>query len=107
MDTPPTINQKFEMSFYVYLLASKKNGTLNCGHTDDISYRDWTHKEGRGSVFTRKYGVTRLIWYEVHETRESAKIREYQIKSWKRAWKIRMIEETNPEWNDLYRHLNM
>lgn len=94
------------MAFYVYLLASHKNGTLYCGHTDDIAFRTWNHKKGRGSVFTRKYGVTRLVWYELHGTREAAKNREYQIKKWERAWKIRMIEETNPEWLDLYNRLN-
>jgi putative endonuclease len=94
------------MAFYVYLLASQKNGTLYCGHTDDISYRIWNHKEGRGATFTRKYNVKRLVWYELHDTRESAKVREYQIKAWKRQWKIRQIEETNPHWNDLYPYLN-
>ena len=94
------------MAFYPYLLASQKNGTLYCGHTDDISYRVWMHKEGKGAVFTRKYNVTRLVWYERHDTRESAKTREYQIKKWKRAWKIRLIEARNPDWDDLYLTLN-
>lgn len=85
------------MSFFVYLLASHKNGTLYCGQTDDIAFRTWNHKERLGSVFTRKYGVTRLVLYELHGTREAAKTREYQIKKWERAWKIRMIEETNPD----------
>ena len=95
------------MAFYVYLLASKKNGTLYCGSTDDIAYRVWNHKDGRGAAFTRKYNVTRLVWYELHDTREASKTREYQIKTWKRDWKIRLIEETNPHWNDLYLQLNM
>ncbi len=95
-----------DVAFYVYLLASQKNGTLYAGHTDDISLRTWNHKEGRGSAFTRKYGVTRLVWYELHDTRDSAKTREYQIKKWKRDWKIRLIEETNPDWRDLYFDLN-
>ncbi|WP_022693622.1 GIY-YIG nuclease family protein [Ponticaulis koreensis] len=95
------------MAFYVYLLASKKNGTLYCGSTDDIAFRVWSHKDGRGAAFTRKYNVTRLVWYELHTTREAAKTREYQIKAWKRDWKIRLIEETNPHWNDLYLQLNM
>ena len=92
--------------FYVYILASQKNGTLYTGHTDDISRRVWQHKEGLGSIFTRKYGVTRLVWYEHHHTRESAKTREYQIKGWKRAWKIELIEKANPHWLDLYLKLN-
>ncbi|MFN7165159.1 MAG: GIY-YIG nuclease family protein [Hyphomonas sp.] len=94
------------MSFFVYILASKRNGTLYTGHTDDLSARIWAHKEGRGAIFTRKYGVKTLVWYEMHDTRESAKIREYQIKAWKRDWKLRMVERTNPEWEDLYFGLN-
>jgi putative endonuclease len=94
------------MAFYVYILASQKNGTLYIGSTDDISYRIWNHKEGRGAAFTRKYNVKRLVWYEIHETRDSAKIREYQMKKWKRDWKIKLIEESNPDWFDLYLKLN-
>ncbi|MGB3625126.1 MAG: GIY-YIG nuclease family protein [Henriciella sp.] len=92
--------------FYVYILASQKNGTLYTGHTDDIAARVFAHKEGRGSAFTKKYRVTRLVWYEHHQTRDGAKTREYQIKTWKRAWKIRLIEELNPDWDDLYLKLN-
>ncbi len=94
------------MAFYVYILASQKNGTLYIGHTDDIAYRIWNHKEGRGAAFTRKYNVRRLVWYDLFETREAAKTREYQMKKWKRAWKIRLIEENNPHWLDLYMKLN-
>lgn len=92
--------------FYVYILASQKNGTLYAGHTDNLSERIWAHKQGLGSIFTRKYGVTRLVWFEHHETRDGAKTREYQIKKWKRAWKIRLIEDANPGWDDLYLKLN-
>jgi putative endonuclease len=92
--------------FYVYILASQKNGTLYTGHTDDISQRIWAHKQGLGFIFTRKYGVTHLVWYEAHDTREGAKTREYQIKAWKRAWKIELIETANPHWLDLYLKLN-
>lgn len=94
------------MAFYVYLLASQKNGTLYCGHTDDIAKRVTEHKDGAGAVFTSKYGVKRLVWYELHDTREAAKNREYQIKKWNRAWKIRLIETANPDWMDLYNLLN-
>ncbi|MCI4644887.1 MAG: GIY-YIG nuclease family protein [Hyphomonadaceae bacterium] len=94
------------MAFYVYILANRKNGTLYVGHTDDLEQRIFDHREGRGSVFTRKHGVTRLVWVEAHDTRESAKWREYRIKAWKRSWKIRLIEETNPRWDDLYLSLN-
>lgn len=92
--------------FYVYILSNRKNGTLYVGHTDDIAARVFEHREGRGSVFTRKYGVRRLVWLETHDTRESAKWREYRIKSWKRTWKIRLIEEMNPNWDDLYLRMN-
>ncbi len=94
------------MAFYVYLLASQKNGTLYCGHTDDIASRVHAHKEGRGAAFTHRYHVNRLVWYELHDTRDAAKTREYQIKKWNRAWKVRLIEEENPDWIDLYLQLN-
>ena len=94
------------MAFYTYLLASQKNGTLYAGHTDNLSERIAAHKAGRGAQFTRKHKVRKLVWFEPHETRETAKRREYQIKKWKRAWKIRLIEETNPDWRDLYPDLN-
>lgn len=93
-------------AFWVYLLASQKNGTLYCGHTDDLARRVFDHREGRGSAFTRKYRVHQLVWYEPHESRESAKTQEYQVKKWKRAWKIRLIERENPNWDDLYLRLN-
>lgn len=92
--------------FYVYILASQKNGTLYTGSTDDISKRVWEHKQGLGAAFTRKYSVHRLVWYETHDTRDSAKTREYRIKAWKRAWKIELIETANPDWLDLYLKLN-
>ena len=94
------------MAFYVYILASQKNGTLYCGHTDDLAARIHAHKEGRGAAFTKKHKINQLVWYELHDTREAAKTREYQIKKWNRAWKIRMIEEANPHWMDLYNLLN-
>lgn len=95
------------MAFYVYILASQKNGTLYTGHTDNLPFRIANHRAGRGAAFTRKYKVHRLVWFEAHDTRESAKWREYRIKSWNRAWKIRLIEEANPLWDDLFLRLNM
>ena len=92
--------------FYVYILASQKNGTLYTGSTDDISKRVWEHKQGQGAAFTRKYAVYRLVWLEPHDSRDSAKTREYQIKAWKRAWKVKLIEAENPDWLDLYLKLN-
>ena len=94
------------MAFYTYLLASQKNGTLYAGHTDNISERVAAHKAGHGAQFTKKHKVHRLVWFEPHETRENAKRREYQIKKWKRAWKIKLVEEENPDWRDLYLDLN-
>ena len=94
------------MSFYTYLLASRPYGTLYCGHTDDLSARVWKHKEKVFAGFTAKYGVTRLVWYEVYEERENAFRRERRIKKWNRAWKIAIIEEMNPTWSDLYETLN-
>ncbi len=88
--------------FFVYILASKRNGTLYIGSTDDLAKRVWQHKEKAIEGFTSKYGVDRLVWYETHDTREAAFTRERQIKEWKRAWKLELIEKENPEWEDLY-----
>lgn len=92
--------------FYVYILASMRNGTLYTGSTDDLAKRVWEHKEKIIKGFTSKYGVDKLVWYEVHDTREAAFRRERQIKEWKRAWKLELIEKHNPEWKDLYETLN-
>src|SRR5437899_4027983 len=90
------------MSFYVYILASKRNGTLYVGMTDDLVKRVWIHKTEVLPGFTRDYGVKLLVWYEVHESRESAFARERQIKKWNRVWKLELIEKTNPSWRDHY-----
>ena len=92
--------------FYVYILASKRNGTLYTGATDDLSRRVWEHRTKIRKGFTSRYDVGRLVWFEAHETREGALIRERQVKKWNRVWKLRLIEETNPDWNDLYETLN-
>jgi putative endonuclease len=89
------------MSFFVYILASRRNGTLYIGMTDNLARRIWEHKSGAVPGFTRKYGVKMLVWYEVHETRESAFQRERQLKKWNRAWKLALIERSNPSWRDL------
>ncbi|MEE8343618.1 MAG: GIY-YIG nuclease family protein [Gammaproteobacteria bacterium] len=86
----------------VYLLASKRNGTLYTGVTSNLVKRVWEHRNHTVEGFTNKYGVNTLVWYEVHATMESAIRREKAIKSWKRAWKIKVIEESNPQWRDLY-----
>ena len=93
------------MAFYVYIVASQRNGTLYVGSTDDLSARIWQHKTKALGGFTARYGCDKLVWYEVHETRESAFLRERRIKEWRRSWKIVLIEEKNPTWSDLYETL--
>ena len=89
------------MSFWVYILASRRNGTLYIGMTDDLVRRAWEHRTGAVRGFTRQYGIKMLVWFEQHETRESALQRERQLKKWNRAWKLQLIERFNPSWNDL------
>ncbi|MFU8833622.1 MAG: GIY-YIG nuclease family protein [Wenzhouxiangella sp.] len=86
----------------VYILASKRNGTLYVGVTSNLVKRVWEHKNNLVEGFTQKYDVHQLVWYEVHEEMESAIAREKQLKGWRRAWKISLIEQENPEWIDLY-----
>ncbi len=86
----------------VYLLASQRNETLYCGMTGRGLIRIWEHRVGVVEGFTKQYGATRLVWFETAPSAEAALLREKQIKEWKRAWKIRLIEERNPEWIDLY-----
>ena len=89
----------------VYLLASKRNGTLYAGVTSNLVKRIWEHKHHVVDGFTKAYGVEILVWYEAHETMESAISREKAIKNWKREWKIKVIEMMNPQWLDLYSDL--
>ncbi len=90
------------MAFYTYILASQRNGTLYAGSTDALVARTSQHKQKIRDGFTAKYGVDRLVWYEVHDTREGAFRRERQIKKWNRLWKLRLIERFNPGWRDLF-----
>ncbi|HYF22961.1 MAG TPA: GIY-YIG nuclease family protein [Caulobacteraceae bacterium] len=90
------------MAFFVYIMASRRNGTLYVGMTDDLSGRVAVHRGGDMPGFVRKYGVTRLVWFEAHPTRESAFLRERRIKKWNRDWKLALIERDNPDWNDLF-----
>jgi putative endonuclease len=85
----------------VYVLASKRNGTLYIGVTSDLIKRVWEHKNDLAAGFTRRYGVHLLVWYELHENMESAIVREKRLKEWQRHWKIELIEDANPEWQDL------
>lgn len=89
------------MTFAVYIVTNKPNGVLYTGMTDDINKRAWEHRNHVIPGFTAKYNCKLLVWYEAHESRESAFSRERRIKKWRRSWKIELITETNPEWNDL------
>jgi len=88
--------------YYVYILASKRNGTLYIGMTNYLARRIWEHKHDIVDGFTKKYGVHRLVWYEIADNPQAAILREKQLKKWNRAWKLRLIEEMNPSWKDLY-----
>ena len=88
--------------FFVYMMASKRNGTIYIGVTSDLPSRAYIHRESVIDGFTKRYGVHRLVWYELLELAEPAIRREKQLKKWNRAWKIRLIEEMNPNWDDLY-----
>ncbi|HEY1979810.1 MAG TPA: GIY-YIG nuclease family protein [Xanthobacteraceae bacterium] len=90
------------MSFFVYILASRRNGTLYTGMTDNLARRIWEHRTDAVPGFTSKYGAKTLVWYELHESREAAFTRERQLKKWNRSWKLQMIEQLNPQWRDLF-----
>lgn len=89
----------------VYILASRRNGTLYVGVTSDLIKRVWEHKSGVVEGFTMRHGVHSLVWYEVHESMATAIAREKAIKAWKRRWKLEIIERMNPGWRDLYPEL--
>lgn len=90
------------MTYYVYILASYKNGTLYIGVTNDLRRRVWEHKHDPVKGFTKEYGIHNLVYYEQTEDIESAILREKQMKAWKRFWKIKLINLFNREWKDLY-----
>ena len=92
--------------FWVYILASKRNGTLYIGVTSNLAKRIWEHRNKRVEGFSSRYDVDSLVHYELFADAESAITREKQVKKWRRAWKIRLIENTNPEWKDLYDDMN-
>jgi len=94
-----------EHLYYVYILASCRNGTLYIGVTNDVARRTWEHKNDLIEGFTKKYGVHVLVWYELHEDINEAIAREKRMKRWNRAWKVALIERTNSGWNDLYDRL--
>jgi putative endonuclease len=86
-------------------MASQLNGTIYLGVTSDLPARVYQHRNGLVEGFTKKYGCKRLVWYEVHDELESARYRELQLKKWNRQWKLRLIEEKNPDWDDLFESL--
>ena len=88
--------------YFVYILASKYYGVLYIGVTNDLVRRTYEHQQGLVEGFTRRYHVHRLVYYEITTSVESAIQREKQLKKWNRAWKIRLIEQSNPQWKDLY-----
>ena len=94
--------KKTDKDFYVYILASKRNGTLYIGVTSDLIQRIWQHKEGVVEGFTKKYNVKTLVYYEQHGCAESAIHQEKRLKEWQRNWKLDLIEKFNPDWDDLY-----
>jgi putative endonuclease len=87
---------------FVYLLASRRDGTLYVGVTNGLVRRVWEHKEKAVPGFTTEYGCDRLVWFEAHASAEAAITREKRIKKWRRAWKVELIEKGNPDWVDLY-----
>jgi putative endonuclease len=86
----------------VYILASKNNGTLYIGVTSNLIKRAWEHRNSVIEGFTKKYHVNSLVWFELHQTMDTAITREKQMKKWRRDWKIKLIEKDNPAWTDLY-----
>jgi putative endonuclease len=90
----------------VYIVTNRPNGTLYTGVTAVLPRRIFDHREGRGSIFTRRYKLTRLVWYEHHDDIRAAIQRESNLKHYPRAWKVRLILEMNPDWDDLYETLN-
>ena len=91
-----------EKQFYVYIMARGCNSTFYVGMTSNLPKRAWEHKNGVADGFTKKYGIKNLVYYEVFDDPENAIKREKQLKKWKRLWKMRIIEEMNPDWEDLY-----
>jgi putative endonuclease len=94
------------MAYFVYILASDRNGTLYVGVTNDLVRRVYEHKNKVIRGFTSRYGVARLVWFEVYDDPATAIAREKEIKKWRRAWKLRLIEESNPQWLDLYEQIS-
>ena len=95
-----------DQTYYVYVLASGRNGTLYVGVTSDLAARVWQHRSGATLGFTSRYGVHHLVHVEAFSDINEAILREKRIKKWRRAWKLELIERTNPQWHDLYERMN-
>ena len=91
--------------YFVYILASRRNGTLYVGMTNDLARRTFEHREGAGAIFTKRYGVGLLVYFESYQDVWEAIAREKALKKWRRAWKLNLVETTNPQWRDLYETL--
>ena len=96
------VGKIMKKKYYVYILSSKRNGTIYTGFTNTLKRRVYEHKIGLIAGFTKKYNVKNLVYFEIHDCVATAIFREKKIKKWQRAWKVRLIESMNPEWNDLY-----
>ncbi len=94
-----------EGNAFVYILASRPNGTLYVGVTTDLARRVWQHKEGRIEGFSKRYGVKRLVYYAVFADLQAAQSRERTLKRWRRTWKLELVENANPDWRDLYEEI--
>jgi putative endonuclease len=90
------------VAYYVYLLSSGKHGTLYLGVTNDLVRRSYEHKSKSIDGFSKRYDVDKLVWFEIYDDATTAITREKELKKWRRDWKIRLIEESNPNWDDLY-----
>ncbi|MES3099199.1 GIY-YIG nuclease family protein [Sphingomonas faeni] len=90
---------------YVYMMASRRNGTIYLGVTSDLAARSYQHRNGLIIGFTKKHHCKLLVWYEVHDDLDNARLRELQMKKWNRQWKLSEIERMNPDWNDLFESL--
>lgn len=99
---PGIHNHGSRMAYYVYLLASKKHGTLYLGVTNDLIRRVYEHRTKAAPGFTSRYDIGKLVWFEIYDNAITAVAREKELKKWRRDWKIRLIEENNPNWDDLY-----
>ena len=95
-----------QKTYFVYILASKPNGTLYTGVTSNLVARVWQHKNNIVEGFTQKYNVHSLVYFEAHSSPKEAIMREKQIKKWKRSWKVKLIEENNPAWQDFWTEIS-